>query len=191
MTLSPFWINTASGRCFDYADPRPDMICLNDIVHHLSRESRWGNNIEFASFVVAQHSLIVASACRLVASRPYALLHDAPEAYIRDLATPWKLWLIDQGADVVGLERKILHQAIYPAFNLPLPSQAILEDVHNADQISLATEYRDVVKGKSEHWAPSAPALPGRIKFMPQAKVEEAFRKALEGALRPFGALAA
>lgn len=191
MSLSPFWINTASGRTFDFANPLPSMISLDDIVHHLSRESRWANNIEFASFTVAQHTLVAASACRLVSSRPYVLLHDAPEAYIRDLATPWKLWLIDQGADVVGLERRILHEAIYPAFNLPLPSQAILEDVHRADQIALATEYRDVVKGKSEHWAPTAPPLAGRIRFMAQPKVEEAFRKALQGALRPFGALAA
>lgn len=191
MTLSPFWINTASGRCFDFVSPRPDMICLDDIVHHLSREGRWSGNIEFTSFSVAQHTLIASTACRLLSSRPYVLLHDAPEAYIRDLATPWKQWLIDQGADVVGLERRILEQAIYPAFNLPPPSPAILADVHQADAIALATEYRDVVKGKSDNWAPTAQPLPGRIKFMPQPKVEETFRKALEGALRPFGALAA
>lgn len=186
MNLSPYWINTASGRAFDFADPRPEMISLDDIVHHLSRESRWANNIEFVSFTVAQHSLIASSACRLLASRPYVLLHDAPEAYIRDLATPWKRWLMDQGADVAGLERTILEKAIYPAFNLPLPSKAILDDVHQADEIALATEFRDVVKGRAEGWAPSATPLPSRVKFLPQHKVEETFRRALEAALRPF-----
>ncbi|KRA44669.1 hypothetical protein [Devosia sp. Root635] len=191
MTMSRFWLTTSSGRAFDFANPKPEMVSLDDIVHHLSRENRWYGNIETASFTVAQHTLIAASACRLVSSRPYALLHDAPEYVTRDLATPWKLWLMDQGADVVGLECRILHEAIYPAFNLPLPSQAILDDVDQADQVALATEYRDIVKGKHPDWRPEAVPLPARIKFMAQPKVEEAFRKALEGALRPFGALAA
>lgn len=185
-----FFKTLASGRDFYFADPRPEMICLRDIVHHLSRENRWGNNIEFPSYSVAQHSLLVAQTCRLPQSRPYALLHDAVEMVTRDLATPWKGFLAELGADVVAYERRVLNEAVYPAFGLPRPGSEINADVDQADQVALATEYRDVVAGRSRDWAPRARPLPNRIKFMTQPVVEEKFQLALEAALRPFGKVA-
>lgn len=179
-----------SGLIFDFAAPSPDMIRLEDVVHVLARLNRWGGNIEPVSYSVAQHSLLVAQACRLPQSRPYALLHDAAEAYIGDLPTPFKLWLAHAGADIAGLERRILTQAVFPAFGLPSPSAAVYADVHEADQIALATEHRDVVRGRHRDWAPTARPLANREKFMPVPKVEELFRLALDGALRPFGRVA-
>lgn len=185
-----FFKTLASGRDFYFADPRPEMICLSDIAHHLSRENRWGNNIEFTSYSVAQHCLLVAQICRLPQSRPYALLHDAVEMVTRDLATPWKGFLAVLGADVVAYEHRVLNDAVYPAFGLPRPSHEIAADVDIADQVALATEYRDVVAGRSAVWAPKAKPLPTRIRFMAQPVVEEKFRIALAGALRPFGKVA-
>jgi len=185
-----FFKTLASGRDFYFANPKPEMICLRDIVHHLSRENRWGNNIEFPSFSVAQHSLLVAQICRRPESRPYALLHDAVEMVTRDLATPWKGFLAELGADVVAYERRVLNEAIYPAFGLPKPTREINADVDEADQIALATEYRDVVAGRSKDWAPKARPLSTRIRFMTQPMVEEKFQLALEAALRPFGKVA-
>lgn len=186
----PFFKTLASGRDFYFANPQPDMICLRDVAHHLSRLNRWGENIEWPSYSVAQHSLVVAQACRRPDSRPYALLHDAPEMITGDNITPWKGFLLTLGADMVAYERRIMNDAIYPAFGLKPPSSEIAADVHNADQIALATEYRDVVAGRSNDWAPKAKPLSGRIKFMAQAAVEEKFLLALEGALRPFGRIA-
>lgn len=184
---SPFWKAMPSGVAFDFIDPRPEMVRLDDIVHGLSRTNRWGGNIEPISYSVAQHSLLAASACKLPKSRVYALLHDAAEAYIGDIPTPLKLWIVDAGADIVALEKTILFQAIFPAFGLPKPSSDIYADVHNADQVALATEYRDVVKGRHPDFVPRADPLKTVVKFMPTPKVEEQFRLALEGALRPFG----
>lgn len=182
-----FFVTLASGRDFHFANPTPAMICLDDVVHHLSRENRWYNNIEAVSFTVAQHSLLVASACRLPQSLPYALLHDTLEMVSRDLPTPFKGFLRELGADIIGWESRTMRAAVYPAFGLPLPSNSIAQDVDQADQIALATEYRDVVKGRSDTWRPTAKPLSFPIRFMTQPKIEEMFRLKLQSTLRPFG----
>lgn len=189
-SLSPFWKTMPSGRAFDFVNPCPEMVTLDDIVHVLARTNRWGGNIEPVSYSVAQHSLVTASACATVDARPYALLHDAAEAYIGDIPTPFKLWLNHAGADVVALERRILLDAVFPAFGLPRGSARVVQDVHNADAIALATEHRDIVAGRHPDFTPEATPLRTRIRFKPVAKVEEEFKTALLGALQPFGKVA-
>lgn len=181
--LGAFHKTMPSGVAFNFADPQPDMIRLDDIVHTLARINRWGGNIEPVTYSVAQHSLVTAQAVKLPASRLYALLHDAAEAYIGDLPTPLKLWIADAGADIIGLEMRILYGAIFPALGIEPPTPEITADVHDADQVALATEYRDIVKGRNEGWAPKAPPLKTRIKFQPVPAVEDHFRSALRGAL--------
>lgn len=178
-----------SGILFDLGNPRPEMVRLDDIVHMLTRINRWNGNIEPVSYSVAQHSLATAAACALPEARPYALLFNSPVAYTGDLRTAVKLWAIDQGADFTALEKRILYHAILPAFGLAPPSAAIALAVDRAAQAGLATELRDVVKGKPPAWHPAAQPLKTRLKFTPAPKVEEQFRLALEGALRPFGKL--
>lgn len=185
-----FFKTLASGREFHFAKPTPDAICLRDIAHHLSRISRWDGNVEPVSYTVAQHSLLVAQACRLPASRPYALLHDAVEMVTGDISTPLKGFLLTLGADMVAYERRVLREAVYPALGLEPPSSEIATDVDHADQVALATEFRDIVAGRSPNWAPQAKPLPTRIKFMPQPLVEEQFLLALRSALQPFGKVA-
>lgn len=182
-----FFVTLASGRNFDFANPQPEMICLDDVVHHLSRENRWANNIEPVSFTVAQHSMVVASACRLPQSRPYALLHDVSEMVTRDLPTPLKRFLRALGADLEAFEQDLMRDAVYPAFGLPPPGPAIVGDLKCADAIALATEWRDIVKGRSGQWAPTAKPLTTRLRWIPQPMVEERFRQQLELHLRPFG----
>lgn len=176
----------ASGILFDFAAPTPAMICLDDLVHHLSREGALGGNIQFASYTVAQHALVMASACRLPASRPYALLEGAPKAYVGGMVAGLQFWLVNQRADVIALERQILFHAILPALRLPRPSREIMADVDQAHDIANATELRDVVQGHHGDWRGSAKPLASVIRFKPQPKVEEEFRAAIERELRPF-----
>lgn len=82
------WINTYTGRQFWPLAPRVVDIDIEDIAHALSLQCRFTGHVhEFYS--VAQH-------CCLVAERVpkedqlWALLHDAPEAYLIDLARPVK-----------------------------------------------------------------------------------------------------
>lgn len=174
---------TASGRALFTERLDPSQICLDDIVHHLSvLPSNWGGNIEMVSYSAAQHALVASTACRLLASRPYILLLDAPYALHGQLT----MWHPGCDWEMTSRDLEILEKAIYPAFHLPIPSNAIWEDISSAVQIAAATEWRDVVKGRHPDWQPTAAAAPGRIKFIPQPKVAETFRKALEAALRPF-----
>lgn len=182
--LSPFWTYTAAGLCFDFDNPKPEMIGARALAWQLSGEGRWSNNTHWA-LSVAQHSLIVAEAMAEPAWRIYGLLHDAAEAFTRDLATPFKAWLVRQGADVIGLERRILSEAVYPHFGLPSPSAEIAAAVDIADARALATEYRDVVMGKGREWVPRADPLPGQaIRFQRRDVVEARWLDALETMLR-------
>lgn len=173
--LSPFWCYTASGATFDFDNPLPAMIDRRALAWQLSLEGRWANNLYFP-YSVAQHSLLVATLIEDPAARIYGLLHDAAEAFTRDLPTPFKLWLLNQGADVPALERRILGQAVFPYFQLPPPTSAIAKAVDHADAVALATEYRDVVKGKGPEWTPKATPRGGRpITFRHSTQVEEEF----------------
>lgn len=183
-TRSPYWTFTPTGACFDFADPRPEMIHARGLAWSLSGEGRWANNTLWP-LSVAQHSLMVAHAIRTPAWRIYGLLHDAAEAFTRDLPTPLKHWLVMQGADVMALERRILCNAVYPHFGLPTPTAEIAAAVDEADARALATEYRDAVMGKGPEWVPSGAPLPGpTIRFHRRDLVEQQWLNALETMLR-------
>lgn len=83
------WINTYSGRQFWPLAPRVVDVDIEDIAHALSLQCRFTGHVrEFYS--VAQHCCLVAERVPKE-DRLWALLHDAPEAYLIDLARPVKL----------------------------------------------------------------------------------------------------
>ena len=85
------WISTYSGKQYHYFDPKPEMICIEDIAHALSNTCRFTGHV--ASFYsVAEHSI---HAAHHVAPelRKFALLHDATEAYLVDIPRPLKQYL--------------------------------------------------------------------------------------------------
>ncbi|MCW5720852.1 MAG: hypothetical protein KIS86_06895 [Devosia sp.] len=179
-----------SGVMFDLANPRPEMVRLSDIVHKLLRINRWGGNIEPFTYTLAQHSMATANACELPAARPYALLHHAPAAYVGDPTNAQKEDMALAGYDFVAREKRVLYEAILPAFGLPAPSNAIARAVDKAAQIALATELRDIVAGKPPGIAVDAAPLRATTKFVPTAKLLDTFHPTLLGALRPFGKVA-
>jgi hypothetical protein len=186
MTLQDVFTRpTAQGVAFNYAKVAPAMITERDLVHHLSRRECWGGNTELPSYTLAQHALVVASACRLPKARVYALLSAAPAAYLGWMDPAFKLWISDQGADIMALEHRI-YTATLDKLSVPRPSSEIFADVHEAEQRAQATEWRDVVRGRGDFWTPSGKPLPTVIRFKPVFKVEEEFAKALERELRPF-----
>lgn len=181
--LSPFWVFTASGTPFDYDNPRPEMIEDRALAWQLSGEGRWANNTHF-HLSVAQHSLLVASLIPRPEWRIYGLLHDAAEAFTRDLPTPFKLWLDNQGADVPALEERILSDAVLPHFALPEPWPELKHAVDSADAKALATEYRDVVMGKGPEWVPKAQPANRPVCFQNRIDVFDAFLTALPNMVR-------
>lgn len=180
-----FWVFSASGRPFDFVNPAPEMIDARALSAQLAGEGRWSNNTHWP-LSVAHHSLIVAKAMPDPATRIYGLLHDAPEAFTRDWPTPLKdLALLGApgyggGFDIRAVERRILEQAVYPLFDLKPPTASICQAVDIADARALATEYRDVVRGKGPEWVPGAACLAGKpIKFRKRDDVEAEFLDAL------------
>jgi hypothetical protein len=88
MAQTPGHILTFSGDLFDVANPDPNEIRIEVIAHALSNECRFGGHSR-SFYSVAQHSFYVSYMVdeRLALA---ALLHDASEAYLKDLPRPVK-----------------------------------------------------------------------------------------------------
>jgi uncharacterized protein len=82
------WIRTFTGKRFYPLQPRLQDIDITDITHALSLQCRFTGHC-ICHYSVAEHSLLVAS---LVPEEHQlqALLHDASEAYLTDVARPVK-----------------------------------------------------------------------------------------------------
>jgi len=88
LVAAPDAIFTFTGRFIRPLDPDPANICIEDIAHALSMQCRWTGHVS-KFYSVAEHSLHVAA----LVPEPvqlWALLHDATEAYLADLARPIK-----------------------------------------------------------------------------------------------------
>lgn len=124
-----------SGLHFDPENPTPDMIDIEDIALGLSRESRYaGQTSEFYS--VAQHSVL----CSLIVVphfKLWALLHDAAEAYVKDLPFPVKRLC----PEYRELENRVMAVICEKFYLDDLEPSAVKE----ADLIMLATERRDLL----------------------------------------------
>jgi hypothetical protein len=86
-------LKTFSGLILDLKDPQPESICLLDIVMGLSREGRWANQRK-RQITVAEHTVVGFTICSWQTNKPEVLkgwlLHDATEAYMRDIPKPLK-----------------------------------------------------------------------------------------------------
>lgn len=147
------WMLTASGRKVHPAALVPADVCIEDIAHHLSHLCRFtGASRVFYS--VAEHSLLVEQiVAELLPHDPLArltaLLHDSPETWLTDLATPVKAELRQYRTF-----EAIAWCAVAQAFGLPLKLPAV---VKRADMIALAIERRDLMPAQPDIW----PALVG------------------------------
>lgn len=192
--LSRPWIQTYSGQAFPLLDPRPDDVSLRDIAESLAKLNRFTGHTRWP-YSVAQHSLLVADIVLALGRRdaePYALLHDAKEAYIGDVATPIKRAMIALGGtDVLDQIEGPIDRAIHEAFDLTWPAfpdvQAI---VRHADMVALATERRDVLldgPASGLPWGRMPDPMPERIDQQPwhwQDAAERFHRRAIKLGLR-------
>ena len=162
-------ILTASGSQFDYADPHPEAIHIRDIAQALSRESRFNGHTRGGIYTVAQHCVW---ASWLTPTAPLeALLHDASEAYLKDIPSPLKALL----PDYRRIEARV-DAAIRQRYGLPA---AMSPEVKEVDLIMLATERRDLMPMSPAPW----PCLDGvralgiRIHTWSPEEAEGAFRE--------------
>jgi len=87
------WIRTYSGGKFSLYGDDPEEIQIEDIAHALSNQCRYtGHVIKFYS--VAEHCVMVSKIVEKLDGTKEevksALLHDASEAYLSDIAAPIK-----------------------------------------------------------------------------------------------------
>ena len=162
-------IVTHSGKYFNFLEPIPDMICIEDIAHALSHLCRFtGHTAQFYS--VAQHSVLVSEI--LPPNLQLAgLLHDATEAYIGDVSRPLKMLLPQY--------REIEHRvwlAIAAKFDLPVDLPKPIKD---ADNTLLLTEKRDLLAysrhGEFWEWAKDINPLPSTIQRWPSWMAKKVF----------------
>lgn len=88
MKIDQPWIQTYSGIQFTPFDVKPEDISIEDIAHSLSMQCRFNGHV-FRFYSVAQHALNAS----YIVPEQYAmeaLLHDAAEYIIGDLARPIK-----------------------------------------------------------------------------------------------------
>jgi len=131
------WIMTTSHKKIYLRDPDPNMFDIRDIAHSLSRINRFNGHLRCASYTVADHSIRVSSACS-PEFKFVALLHDASEAYLGDVAKPLKRIL----PDYKELEHNFcLLLAEHFGLLMPLP-----EEVIYYDNVLMATEIRDLME---------------------------------------------
>ncbi len=158
------WKQTYTGKAFDYFNPQPEQICIEDIAHSLSMICRFnGHCARFYS--VAEHSLLVSKCAQ--ADGPehamFGLLHDAAEAYIGDINPVLKsmpflksmLAIKQYGSwsDLRRMEVELL-EAILPSIGLPrhATSKVKMASIRLIDRRMLATERRDIMADCDREW---------------------------------------
>ena len=117
-------MQTYTGVRFDFVDTTVDMIRLSDLAHQLARCCRYAN--AGPHYTVAQHCVLVAGMLP-PEKRLRGLLHDASEAYTKDVITPMKLLLGDVFADI---EERI-ERCIAERFEIEWPITD--QEIHEAD----------------------------------------------------------
>lgn len=121
-------IITYTGKTFNLLNPKPEQVCIEDIAHSLAYQCRYtGHTRKFYS--VAQHCVLMAENKDLPGDPLMKLLHDADEAYIGDMARPWKNLL---GVSISGK----IHR--FPHFNHFVPVGKFEQGIQ--DVIGLALE---------------------------------------------------
>lgn len=178
------WIQTRSGKKFHLLDPRPEDFDINDIAHALSHQCRFTGHVR-KFYSVAEHSVRVAEAVADYCDVPNglygeyglfkdelvyaALMHDATEAYVCDLARPFKQ--LPEFRFYREIEDKLMgYIADAFRFAYPLP-----QTVKKYDEILLGTEARDLMAPTPDGWHFRYQHLPRKIRPWSPAKAKRRF----------------
>lgn len=146
-------LETQSGLYFDYVDPRPEQVDVDDIAHALAHTVRFGGHVD-RYYSVAEHSLLVAHYVEK-STGDYgltlaALFHDGHEAYLGDIPTPLKRLL---GGAYYNM-RDAVDAAIATKIGID-PFDFHHPAIAAADALALRVEARQLKasRGESDHWA--------------------------------------
>jgi len=136
------YIETAGGKKF-YID-RPEFD-ISDIIHALAHQCRYTGHSK-AFYSVAEHSLLVSRIVEdLGLGDPFeGLMHDAAEAYLSDIAAPWKALLPDYKKLEARIEAPLREWAGVPA--------VMSEGIKRADWLALFIEAKILMPSQAAEW---------------------------------------
>jgi hypothetical protein len=120
----------------DVFEPRPDMICIEDIAHALSNLCRFGGHTQ-DFYSVADHCIRTQNHFKDPMDRMMALMHDASEAYLMDFPRPIK----NEMPVYKQIEDRLM-EAIAQRFNFNWP---MTREVKEADEYMLHYEWENKV----------------------------------------------
>jgi uncharacterized protein len=161
------WIQTYTKRRFHLLDAEPDDFDIEDIAHALSNQCRFTGHVdEFYS--VAEHCVRVALICE-PNLQFQGLMHDASEAYLCDIARPFKH--LPEFSFYREIEDKMM-ALIAQRFKFPWP---VDPSVKRADEILLTTEARDLMAPLASGWHFREPALAAEIRPWTPRKAKREF----------------
>ncbi len=147
--MTPAFIETYSGIPFRPLTPNYEDVTVKDIAHALSHQCRFSGHTR-AFYSVAEHSVRVSQLLDAWGEPPpvilWGLLHDASEAYLVDIPSPLKR---ERVFDAYRVAEDRMMMAVCDRFKM---SRKQPKAVHKADAVLLATEARDLMPFKSEHW---------------------------------------
>lgn len=144
------YIQTVKGRRFYMSHPSFD---IEEIAHATSMQCRYtGHTKDFYS--VAEHSVMVSRLLAETQSKPElafeGLMHDAHEAYVSDIASPWKALIPDYRKMEERLEGQMRAH-----YGLPVKHS---EAVKLCDWLALFIEATDLLPpGVSDDWLTPTP----------------------------------
>lgn len=161
-------IETASGQRYDFRNPQPATVLLEDIAHALSNVCRFAGHIRrFNS--VAEHSVLVS---RIVEARTddrywsaVALLHDGHEAYIWDAPSPLKPLLGDVFKELGAIADKVIAEKFLRPLvtddDKKLHKDFTTPFIKTADRTALVVEGRALlsVGPTDDEWKPLPPGV--------------------------------
>lgn len=154
------WIQTYPNNLkFDFLDPRPESISIEDIVWSLSMQPRYYGHVS-THYSIAQHCCHVHDYCE-DPFRFEGLMHDACEAYVGDMVTPLKRLIPEYQA----IEKRI-SKVIASVFGL---REDLPDHVKSVDARILKNERKALLGRSPEPWAEcieSLQPLPG-LKIIP------------------------
>lgn len=135
-------IRTHTGAYIDVFDPHPDTISIQDIAEGLANVTRFSGQAGFYS--VAQHSIEVMKLVEFDSPKDAlaALLHDAAEAYVQDLASPIKHNL----PEYVLMEQNLMVH-ILAKFGVNYPLNPLIKQM---DNVQFEYEYRELYFNKGK-----------------------------------------
>lgn len=156
------------GSYFDFAAPETSAFTIEDIAHGLAMTCRFAGQCR-RHYSVAQHSFHVSQV--VPSQHAYqGLMHDAPEAFVGDMAKPLKIMLPDYRA----IEKHV-ESAVFSRFKVATPLPPTIKE---ADIRMLVTEQHQLMRNRDD-WS----YCRGREPFdfeIPTWSPEEAKAKFLE-----------